>query len=483
MKKYLKIYKELPIQMKASFWFLICSFLQKGISMITTPIFTRLLTTSEYGQYSVFNSWLSILTPIVCLNLYSGVYAQGIVKFEEDRNKFSSSLQGLVFTLSFAWVIFYLLTKEFWNHVFGLTTIQMLCMLFMIWSSASYGFWSMDQRVDFKYHKQVVLTILSSIFHPAICIWLILQSEDKVTARIIGMTIVHLVLYFWTFIVQLNKGKSFFSKRYWSYALRFNIPLLPHYISMTILSGSDRIMISRMVGDAEAGIYNLAYSVSMIMTMFNTALLQTIEPWIYRKLKENKIKDLAHVAYPCFILIALVNIALIIFAPEVIAIFAPVQYKDAIWCIPAVTLSVFFTFLYTFFATFEFYYEKTSYIAIATVGGAALNIILNYIFINLFGYIAAAYTTLFSYILYAVLHYHFMRKICKEFLDNAKPYDTKLILAIGVLSLLIGFGFMATYPYPFVRYLVIVVCTMVAFIKRRYLFSIMHMLIDIRKGK
>ena len=77
-----------------------------------------------------------------------------------------------------------------------------------------------------------------------------------------------------------------------------------------------------------------------------------------------------------------------------------------------------------------------------------------------------------------------MRKICKEFLDNAKPYDTRFILSIGVLSLFIGFGFMATYPYPIVRYLVIVICTIiVAFIKRKYLISIMYMLIDIRKEK
>ena len=78
------------------------------------------------------------------------------------------------------------------------------------------------------------------------------------------------------------KGKTFFSRRYWSYALKFNVPLLPHYLSLTLLSSSDRIMISNMVGAEEAGIYNLAYSISMIMSMFNTALLQSIEPWIYR---------------------------------------------------------------------------------------------------------------------------------------------------------------------------------------------------------
>ena len=98
----------MPVQVKASFWFLVCSFFQKGISFITTPIFTRILTTGEYGEYNVFNSWLQIITPIVSLNLSSGVYAQGIVKFEDERDQFTSSLQGLGLTLILAWTIVYL---------------------------------------------------------------------------------------------------------------------------------------------------------------------------------------------------------------------------------------------------------------------------------------------------------------------------------------------------------------------------------------
>ena len=67
-------YNSIPIQVKASIWFLICSFLQKGISMLTTPIFTRILSTSEYGQYNVFNSWLGIVTVFVSMSLSGGVF-------------------------------------------------------------------------------------------------------------------------------------------------------------------------------------------------------------------------------------------------------------------------------------------------------------------------------------------------------------------------------------------------------------------------
>ena len=79
IKSVLNRYKSFPIQVKASLWFLICSFLQKGISTVTTPIFTRIMNTTEYGQYNVFNSWLSIASIFVSLSLTGGVYAQVLV--------------------------------------------------------------------------------------------------------------------------------------------------------------------------------------------------------------------------------------------------------------------------------------------------------------------------------------------------------------------------------------------------------------------
>ena len=73
---------------KVAFWFLVCSVFQKGISVITTPIFTRLMSTSEYGEFNVFLSWQGIITAIVILTLSWGVYTQGLAKFE---NKFADS--------------------------------------------------------------------------------------------------------------------------------------------------------------------------------------------------------------------------------------------------------------------------------------------------------------------------------------------------------------------------------------------------------
>ncbi len=483
-KKIVNKYKSMPLQVKASFAFLICAFLQKGISFITTPIFTRILTTTEYGQYNVFNSWMGIISVIVTLNLSSGVYIQGLVKFDNRKNEYTSTLQGLTITLVCAWLGIYLVFRNFWNNLFSLTTTQMLLMFIIIWTTAVITFWSAEQRVEFKYKKLVAITVAVSILRPLLSIILIRISDDKVTARILGIAIVDILAYTGLFIAQMKRGRKFFSKESWKYVLAFNLPLIPHYLSNTVLNSSDRIMINNMIGSSEAGIYSLAYSVSMIMSIFNQALTQTIEPWLYKKMKENRIDEIPGVAYPAFILIAIVNLLLIAFAPEVIAIFAPADYYDAIYVIPPVAMSVYFIFVYYFFVTFEFYYEKTRYITIATLSSAALNILLNYVFIKRFGYYAAGYTTLICFMLYAGFHYILMNRIVKkENGADTKVYDIKYLLLITGVFMGLGFLLLFTYGYPVLRYALLALIIIALVIKRDFVKQTIRRLMDLRKKK
>ena len=213
-------YKQMPLQLRASLWFLIASFLQKGVSAITTPIFTRLLTTVEYGEYNVFNSWYSIVNVFVSLYLYAGFYITGLVQHEKDRDRFSSAMLGLTTTLTFGWTVVYLIFHVFWNNLFDLTTVQMLALLLMVWTSAIFQFWAMDQRVDLKYKRLILLTLIVTIAKPAIGILLVMNAEDKVTARILGLVFVELIAYIGCYIAQMKRGRSFFVKEYWKEALK-----------------------------------------------------------------------------------------------------------------------------------------------------------------------------------------------------------------------------------------------------------------------
>ena len=470
-RKYSRYGGQIPVQVKAAFWFL-----------MSTPVFTRLLTASEYGQYNVFNSWLGITTIFVSLYLYSGMYHQGLVKFEEERSIYASSLQGLTVILCTIWTVIYLLFHDFWNGLMGLTTVQVLAMLVMIWTTSVFNFWAGRQRVEYRYKALVLITLLVSMAKPGLGILLVLHAKDKVTARILGLVLVELAGYTWMFVYQMYSGKVFFSKKFWKYALRLNLPLLPHYLSQTVLSSADRIMIKQLVGAAEAGIYGLAYNISLLMTLFNTALQQTLSPWIYQKIKEKNMNKMADITFIAFVFTAVMNLGLIAFAPEIVRIFAPAEYYPAIYVIPPIAMSVLCMFAYNIFSTFEFYYEKSTFIMTASIIGAILNVVLNRIFIPKFGYYAAGYTTLICYLIYVGCHYYCMQKLCKENLDGVQIYETKKLLILMAVFMLSGFMLLVTYSYPVIRYILAASGLGLVLLNKKKIISSLKLLADAKKG-
>lgn len=327
--------------------------------------------------------------------------------------------------LVLCWAVVYVLFRSFWNGIFQLTTLQMACMFVMIWATAVFLFWASYQRVDFKYRKLVIVSVLVSAAKPVVSILFILGVGDKVTAMILGMTVVEATGYSGFFVSQMLRDGRFFVGRFWKHALSFNLPLVPHYLSMIVLHSSDRIMIGRMAGEGSAGIYALAYSVASIMILFNTALTQTLQPWRFKKLKEGCPEKIDAIFALSLLFIAVLNLLVIVLVPEIVTVFAPPEYYDAIWVIPPVAMSVYLMFTYGYFAAFEFYYEKTKYVMIATLSGAALNIALNFLFIPAFGYQAAGCTTLVCYIIFAGSHYSFMRRICRKELGGRRVYRMK----------------------------------------------------------
>ena len=260
----------------------------------------------------------------------------------------------------------------------------------------------------------------------------------------------------------------------------FSIPLVPHYLSQRILSSADRIMIDRMISPDAAGIYSLAYQISQIMIILNQSLMQAIEPWYFRKLKDHKEGDIGRIAYSTMLVVALVNLMVIVFAPEIIFLFAPPSYHDSIWVVSPIAMSVYFMFVYTYFVEIEFYYENTKWISFATLMAAAMNIVLNYIFIGIFGYRAAGYTTLVCYIAYSIFHYIVMNRVSGGL--GKKVFDIRTVLLISGGFLLSGTLITFTYNYPVIRYGIIALMLVIIFIRRRDVKRLVKDIVEM-KGK
>ena len=477
-----KAYTHLPKEAKAAIWFFVCSLLQKGISVICTPIFTRILSTDEFGRYNVFDSWLQIITIFVTLRIYSGSYTQGLVKYENNWNVYTSSIQGLVLTLCLLWSVLYFIFHDSINILLNLSTPQMISMIVLIWATAVFNLWAAEKRVSLEYKSLVVLTIIVSLAKPIVGIIFIIMSTDKVMARILALTLVEFIGYSWIFFISIRKGKTFFNAIYWKRAILLNTPLILHYLSQTVLNSSNRIMIARMVNDDKAGIYSLAGQISTVMTIFGSTLTLTLTPWIYKKIKAGNAKDVIGISYMSLIIVGTVNIFLILIAPEIVYAFAPNTYKEALWIISPLAIGTLFTYSYDLFSKIEFYYEKTAFIMVASVIGAILNIGLNFLLIPVAGYMVTAYVTLICMIIYAIAHYLASNYLSHKNLGYSL-FEISTLIKGASFFVALSLFIQVLYNYTILRYAIICIIGLIILYHRKLIRKKLSLLNSIRKHK
>lgn len=468
LKLLLSKYNTMKPPVKAALWFTLCGIIQKGISMLSTPIFTRILSTEQYGVFSVYNSWYGILSILGTMHLYYSSYNNAMTKYPEDRPIITSSMQGLTTALTILLFGIYCINPSFWNGVLHLSSLYMYVMFAELLFLPAYNFWAAKERYDYKYKKLIITTVIIALGSPLLGVIAVLSTTYKAEARVLSYAFVQICVGLIFYLYNLYNGKRFFSKKYWKYGLMLGLPLIPHYLSSTILNHADRIMINNMVGTGEAAVYSVAYSIASMMTIITTAIKNTYTPHLYKSLKAKQYDSLRTVSNMLVLLVAGLTCIAMLLGPEIISIFSPKSYHDAIWVIPSVACAVFFQFLYPMFSTVEFYYEKTGFILIASCSAALTNIVLNQIFIKIFGYYAAGYTTLFSYVVYSLGHYLFQKKVFQKYAcRGTEVFNSSFILMISVLLICVMIGITFLYSYLIPRYILIVTICIIGWIKRK----------------
>lgn len=473
-------YKKIPIQAKVSIWFVVCSVLQKGISFITVPIFTRLMSTEQYGSYSTYTSWYSVLIVFTSLNLYYGVFNNAMIKFENDRERYISSMQGLVTLITSGLFVLYLMFQDVCNSILEMNTLLVLLLFIELLLTPALQFWTVHNRFDYRYKPIVIVTLIKSILNPFVGIVFVLISEQKDVARIVSVVLVEVIICGTIAVYQFYKGKCFCDKEYWKYAVAFNVPLIPHYLSGTILNQADRIIISNMVGASAVAFYSVSYNLAQVMNMFTTAIVSSFTPWVYRKLRDKETQDISIVVNMLLLIMFGLLTILLFLAPEALLIIGGKEYAEAVYVIPPITASVFFIFQYNLFSNIEFYYAERRYVLIGSMVAALLNVILNIIFIPMFGYYAAGYTTLFCYIIYGISHLWFSKRVVKKNGGTGNIYNEKIILQMSFLIISLAILQNVLYQHTFIRYIIVALIFVVAIIKRN---SIVGILKSIRKSE
>lgn len=454
---------------KASMALLASNLILKGLSFISGPIFTRIMPTEQYGIVSNFASWRDILSVFVTLNLASGVFNNGMLEFKSDRDKFQFSLLSITVALTGIFFLIFELFKEPLSKMMELPSGLIYIMIVYFLTVPAYQFWSGRQRYEYKYKALAIITIISAVVSMllGIAMVLLVPQDQTAVAKISTAEGINIVIgLFFVFYLGHNAGYKI-KGDYCKYALKFNIPLLPHYLSMYVLSSSDRIMLTKMINLSATAIYSVAYTVASVISILWQSIDASLSPWIYEKLDNHEEYCVKNMTVKILFIFAVLCLFCTLFAPEIMTVLAPEEYASGIYVIPPVTAGVFFTALYSVYMRVELFYKNSGFATIATTIAAILNIVLNYIFIKIFGAVAAGYTTMVCYAILALLHYFNIKKRKYDYIFNNRMF---LIISIGTIAATILISL--TYSSWLLRYILIIIGGITVFVKRKEIIKI-----------
>ena len=459
-------YHELPVVSKASLWFLACNIIQKSFSLLTTPIFTRLMTRTQYGVYGIYISWMQILAIPIVFRLDYAVFNKGMVNFKRERDAYASGMLGFVTVTTTAALVLYLLFRAQVNAVTELSTPIMLSALAELYGATAISFWSLREKYEFRYKGIVFVTLLTAALNAGLGILAVTQFEDKATARVLSCAISQVAVGAVIAFILFRKGKTFWNRTYVRFAIRINIPLLPYYFSTYIVEQSDRIMVQKLISMEAEALYNAAYTLGGIIKIVSGAISGALIPAQYRQLEKGEYDAVRRGLLRFLTLMAAVSIGFICIAPELIWALCGEKYREAVSVIPPVSASVFFVAMFTILTNIELFYDKKHFSSEIAIVAAVLNLVLNILFIPRMGYVAAAYTTLVSYMLYAAGHIFYAgRTLSAKTGSNPIPVRQLVLLGGGVLL-----GCVASrvlYQMTVVRYAVAALLLVLLIVKRK----------------
>ena len=367
-----------------------------ALGFAVTPILTRILSVADYGILNVFLSYVSIATIIFTLNVHSSVGRY----FYDQKSDFPQFLGSIVLLSTLLFIV----SATLFVHFSDYSWFMVASLLFLTAAAILESVFRQIYQAKLESQKIAFASVMKAVLILIFVLVLALLYSDggveiPLLARVVAGVLV--VVYFSVVIVRhIGFG---IDKAHFKFCLVYAIPLIPYALSNIVLAHFDRIMVQEIVDSASAGLYSFAYNIGFIMSLVVGALNSSFYPIFFSNYKNKEYQEHDQSIYKTQNVIFLAFIFLLLYAEEIGAILGPAEYAEAINVVPVVVLGYVF---YSYFSIYNrnFDYAKKTYISTTVmVLSVAFNVSTNYIFIPQYGYIAAAYTTLGSYILLFLL--------------------------------------------------------------------------------
>lgn len=420
--------------LKGSLTYGTAGFLQKIISFLLIPIYTRFLTTSDYGIVAIAATISSIFEIILGMGMRGAV-----VRHHYDYNKEPTGVREYLGTV----FLFYLLISL---PLVGALTIFGQPLFDRIFSEVPFhpyirlslwtAFFSAEgaillglYRAREQVGRYVSVQFMRFLVTLGVIIFFVVVVRQGALGKIKGGFYAGLAFSIFFLILTVRESKVCLSLPKLRSALAFGLPLVISNLTAWIFTSADRILLERFTSLSMVGLYNLGYKMGMVMSLIVTAINFAWIPIFYdtAKNKENAEQLLSRMFTLYTVVVSTLAIGIILFSREVILIMSAESFHAAHTVAPVIAVGHLFQGLYYMSVAPIFYKKKTHLLPLLTGVAAAINIGLNILWIPPYGMMGAAYATLGSFAVLFTLTHYFAQRYYRL------PYNYRKVASMGLL--------------------------------------------------
>lgn len=382
--------------------------INSAIPFFLLPILTRYLTPEDYGIVAMFMVMLGIVGTFTGLSVHAAIGRQFFEKDTVDFPKYitnclyilfaSSTFVSFILWLFSDWISQFAKFPANWLWAILVTSVGQFIILVVL------TLWQAQVKPLFYSVFQILFTLTNF----GLSIWFIVNLNMNWQGRIEGQVISYIVFALFGFFILWKSGwlKRGYSGNYIRHALKFGIPLIPHTFGGMAITMTDRVLITKMIGVADTGIYVVGAQVGMIIGMIESSFNQAWMPWLYNQLKKNDMAVKLKIVKITYLYGFIILVTAILFsktAPWFLSFFLGKDFSSASNYVIWIALGYAFNGMYKMAANYIFYAQTTHILAWVTFFTAVVNIFTSYFLIRFNGAIGAAQGTMCAYFISFIL--------------------------------------------------------------------------------
>jgi len=407
---------ELKKFLKHSFIYGMGTLLSKIVGFLLIPLYTRYLTTSDYGVLELLDLTSTIVSIFISMRIGSAVirfYYDSADELEQKKvvstaymATFVSALLVILFSQIFSIRLSSLIFDtnvydKYFKLVFMATALSLI-------SSVPEAY--LMARKQSIFYTIISLMTLSSylIFNIYFIVFLKMGILGILYSSVITKIFNSSVLSFYC----ITKNSLFFSFTKFKSMLKFSLPLIPANVGTFILNYADRFILQKLATTAEVGIYALGYKFGYMLPVLVMGPINMIwVPQMFELASKSDKKTIEKMFTYIMLILIFCGLGLILFTKDAIRIMATPPFYPAYKVVSFVVLGYIFRGMASFFWDGIMIAKKTIYIGISVFISALSNILLNILLIPQFRAMGAAYSTAISFFIMFVLIFYFCQRV------------------------------------------------------------------------